>query len=225
MSKPTKSAAAVVAKMLKNRKPVKVSRKPSTKGKPVAVKRASTLPPPPAKARKAAKQLEHQIEEAAARGDRKLVEKLTVVKAPAKAAKLTLVAAPKAPAAKPVKASKPAVKGALAERIESYILAVAKEYTETYANSLRSPLNAFAVWCASKSITEVKHLNTHALERFVKHTVAQGKALSTTRMGLARVQTFCRVSEVDADLSVLRIQHTVEEKEARAEAAQMASEE
>lgn len=124
------------------------------------------------------------------------------------------------------KASAPkASNGSLAARVESYILVVAKAHTEAYANSLRRPLTAFVEWCASKRITEPMHLNTLAVEKYRAHAAGLGHAISTTRMSLARVKTFLSVLDVaGVDLSSLRIQHTVEEKEARAETAHIDSE-
>jgi hypothetical protein len=173
-----------------------------------------------------AKKLEREIEQAAARGDRKLVQQLTTkaILSNAKADRVAFTADTKArrlaladtgTEAMP-KASK---SSGLEARIESFISGVRKAHTETYAKSLYRPLADFLVWCEMKSITDVKGLNTHALQLYCSHVQAQGYALSTSRMALARVQTFCRVASVDADLSVLRLPHTIEEKEHMAELA------
>lgn len=122
----------------------------------------------------------------------------------------------KAPKAKKAKAPKAEPKvealNALETRMQSYLLDVAKAHTDAYAKSISRPLADFSVWCASKGITDVKHVVTLALQQYAKHVQARGGALSTARMALARVQTFCRVAGVDADLSTLRLQHTDAEK-------------
>jgi hypothetical protein len=185
--------------MLKNRKPVKVSNKPVSKGarKPV-VKLVAAEPeratPVPPKARKAA-----------------------AVVVP-KAAKLPAAAKPVAKAPKPI-AKAPKAPKAAHDVVAPYIAHCTKEFSQTYANSLLRPLNAFGEWLESRKL-DVSELEDKHLVRYRALAEAQGLALSTTRMSLARVQTFLRWAGCKANLSVLRIQHTEEEKEARAEAAQ-----
>jgi hypothetical protein len=244
MSKKSANAVAVASKMSKGRKPVKVSNKAPTSRnrKPAAVvlvtdepKSPKTLPPPaaakraarstpsitgpaPAKLpplRDAVRAAEREIEQAAARGNRKLVEKLT--KQP-KAA----------PVSKPVKAAAlqphPRSK-TIAGVVELYLDSAAKESSEAYIKSIGRPLAAFVKWCQAKHLAP-SAIDAKVLERYRKHVEGLGRALSTTRMELARVQTCLRVMGwAQADIAVLRVQHTEEEKEARSEAAQIASEE
>jgi hypothetical protein len=102
---------------------------------------------------------------------------------------------------------------------QRYLAQVAREHTEDYARSISKPIVAFTAWCAAKGVVSLKQVDDKVLARYRRHAEAQGHAISTLRMSLARVQTFLRVSGCKADLSVLRVQHTSKEKRRLAELA------
>jgi site-specific recombinase XerD len=102
---------------------------------------------------------------------------------------------------------------------QRYLAGVAQQHTEAYARSIAKPIAEFTEWCASKGIATLKQVDDKVLARYRRHAEAQGYALSTLRMGLARVQTFLRVSGCKADLRVLRVAHTKKEKRHLAELA------
>lgn len=92
-----------------------------------------------------------------------------------------------------------------------WLAGTSKQHSTTYANTLRRPVGDFIDWCAKRAFA-VPTIDTKALARYRAHAEGQGAAISTTRMNLARVQTFLRFAGCEADLSVLRIAHTPKEK-------------
>lgn len=127
----------------------------------------------------------------------------------------------------PVKVMPPKPRGT--GLLERYLDSCSAEFSESYVKSLQRPLTSFIEWCASKGVTRMSQVQTETLVRYRRHVEKQGRALSTTRMELARVQTFLRFAESSADLAVLRLPHTEQEKahlaalaEERAEAAEQA---
>lgn len=119
-----------------------------------------------------------------------------------------------------IKSTKSTTKlNALERLLETWLAAQAKESSEAYAKSLRRPVGAFVAWCTSKGI-KLSAINAQVCERYRTHCEKQGHARSTTRMSLARVQTFLRAQGVDAEaLKVLRVQHTRKEKQHLADKA------
>jgi hypothetical protein len=103
---------------------------------------------------------------------------------------------------------------------QRYLAQVTKAHTMAYARSIAKPITAFTTWCGARGIVSLKQVDAKVLARYRRHAEAQGYALSTLRMGLARVQTFLRVSGCKADLSVLRVAHTKAEKRRLAELAE-----
>ena len=105
-----------------------------------------------------------------------------------------------------------------------WLAANSTAYSAAYVNSLRRPVGDFIDYCEANGVTSVMHIKTSTLEAYRKHVQAQGNAISTTRMALARVSTFLRAQEsCNGDLSVLRVQHTPSEKKAMAAKAEVAA--
>ena len=123
---------------------------------------------------------------------------------------------------KSTKSTKSTNRVGLAQR---YLAAVAKAHTEAYARSIAKPIEDFTTWCAAQGITTLGQVSDKTLKAFRRWCEQKGYALSTTRMALARVQTFLRVSGCKADLSLLRVQHTKKEKRHLAELAEARAEE
>lgn len=150
--------------------------------------------------------------------------KLTVLEAQKRSA----LAAAKAPAAKAPAAKAPKAPKAKQPRgtglVERYLDKCSAEFSESYVKSLQGPLTSFIEWCASKGITQMAQVETKTLEAYRRHAENQGRALSTTRMALARVQTFLRFAGCTADLTVLRVQHTKKEKKHLADLAEQRAE-
>jgi site-specific recombinase XerD len=101
-----------------------------------------------------------------------------------------------------------------------------KENSESFVHSLRRPLGEFMDFLQAERITTFAQLDTKTLLAYRKAAKrTQGgeeRALSTMRMSLARVVTFLRAQEegtINADISVLRVKLTAEEKAEAAEAA------
>lgn len=126
----------------------------------------------------------------------------------------------KSKSSKSNKSSKEVVKAAPAAHpiVAAYHKHCLTEFSETYALGILRPLNAFGEWLDARKLG-VKALTDKHLERYAAHVVSQGRAVSTNRMELARVQTFLRWSGCKADLSALRLRHTKKEKQHLAELA------
>jgi hypothetical protein len=104
--------------------------------------------------------------------------------------------------------------------------------SEAFTDSLRRPLGEFMDFLKAQRITTWAQLDSKALVAYrktAKHTQGgEVRALSTMRMSLTRVITFLRAQPegtINADISILRVKHTDEEKAVRAEAAAEAVEE
>lgn len=108
-----------------------------------------------------------------------------------------------------------------------FLAACSKESSEAYVKSLRRPIGEFVDWCKSEGISTLAQLDTKSLlayRKAAKRTQdGEVRAVSTFRMSLARVVTFLRSQEpgeVNADISILRVKLTDEEREAGAAAAE-----
>jgi len=108
-------------------------------------------------------------------------------------------------------------------RFLQFLAANAQENSESFVNSLRRPLGEFLDWCKSERIVTFAQLDTKALltyRRTAKRTQdGEERATSTMRMSLARVITFLRAQEegsINADISLLRVKLTAEERAAEA---------
>jgi hypothetical protein len=103
--------------------------------------------------------------------------------------------------------------------------------SEAFVNSLRRPLGEFMDFLKAERVTSWAQLDSKTLMAYrkaAKQTESgEARAVSTTRMSLARVITFLRAQEegtVNADISLLRVKLTADEKAEAAEAAADAAE-
>ena len=104
--------------------------------------------------------------------------------------------------------------------------------SEAFVGSLRRPLGEFMDFLKAQRITTWAQLDSKTLVAYrkaAKQTESgEARAVSTMRMSLARVITFLRAQEeglVNADVSLLRVKLSAEEKQEKAEAAFVAEEE